>query len=264
MRRWLLAFALVACKRTPSVPEVQLRLLRDGAPLAEVSLPSLAERVAQVRTDDPYYGKSKTFFAVPLAAVLERFGADADRTYVLRAKDGYSVPFEPARLHEAGAWLAFADAEVAGYEPIGAQQTNPFPLYLIWSEPGQGDLETHPRPWQLESIDLTRFELAYPHTAPPAQEDAAADARAAQGYAGFRSACFKCHAINREGGRVGPELNVPQNVFEYLHADYIRSFVRDPAQYRYSVMPSHTSMPDEELDAILFYVRSMRARKHVP
>lgn len=267
--RPLFALLLCACSRAAPVPEASLRFLVDGNELRTLSLAELAAKTppVSVATDDPYYGRTKHFRAVPLEAVLALgfAGSEADgRELVFRAKDGYSVTYRDAVIQAPGAYLAFADEDVAGFEPIGPQRVSPFPLYLIWTKPGQGDLETHPRPWQLQAIERLRFELAYPHLTPPQHADAEQHARAQRGYETFKAQCFQCHAINREGGRTGPELNVPQNVFEYLPADYVRAYIVKPSTFRYGIMPSHETMPSAELDDLLLYLRSMKDRKHDP
>lgn len=251
------------------MPDASLRFLVDGTELRRISLVELAAVAPPVviATDDPYYGKTKHFRAVRLDAVLSLGFAGAPgegRETVFRARDGYSVPLREATLAESGAYLAFADQDVAGYEPIGPQRVSPFPLYLIWTKPGQNDLEKHPRPWQLESIERVHFEVAFPHTAPPLLRDAGDAARARRGYDTFKEQCFQCHAINREGGRTGPELNVPQNVLEYLPADYVRAYIVKPSAFRYGIMPSHENMKPEQLDDLLFYLKRMADKKHDP
>ena len=46
------------------------------------------------------------------------------------------------------------------------QRASPAPFYLVWKEASQQDLETHPRPWQVASIEIARFEVKFPHTVP--------------------------------------------------------------------------------------------------
>ena len=75
-----------------------------------------------------------------------------------------------------------------------------------------------------------------------------ADAAAWRGFALFRAACITCHAINREGGRVGPDLNVPQSIVEYRPAAQIRAFIKDPHTFRYSTMPAHPRLTDADLE----------------
>lgn len=244
-----------AAKLTFKVRGQDVRAL-DRAALA--AIPS--ETIKQF---DPYYAREKTFRAWPLAAVIEKGFADEKglptREYVLKALDGYTVPLRGAKVFEAGAYLAFEDAEAPGWEPIGQQRANPGPFYLIWANKDQTDLETHPRPYQLASIDLARFEDVFPFTVPTGAEDGSP---ATRGFATFKEQCIHCHAINRQGGRVGPELNVPQSVVEYRSADQIKAYIKNPLTFRYSTMPPHPSLSDADLDDLVAYFTAMRDRKH--
>ena len=78
----------------------------------------------------------------------------------------------------------------------------------------------------------------------------------------FRDHCIKCHAINREGGRVGPELNVPQSIVEYRPEEQIRAYIRNPATFRYGAMPPHPGLREAEMDALIAYFRAMSTHKH--
>jgi mono/diheme cytochrome c family protein len=84
------------------------------------------------------------------------------------------------------------------------------------------------------------------------------------GFSVFARECVRCHAVNREGGRVGPDLNVPQSVVEYRPEAQLRAYIRDPRSFRYGNMPAHPHLRDAELDGLLAYFRAMRARKHDP
>ena len=242
-------------------PPQALRFVEDGQARRTLDLAALT-KVAPAETItvfDPYYQRQKHFRAVPLLPVLAAGfgGRDLRREEVLlRAQDGYTVPIAGARLYEGGAYLAFRDEDVPGWEPIGPQHADPAPFYLVWTRPGQDKLETHPRPWALQTIEVTRFEKAFPHVPPTG-----GGAQVKHGFAVFRAECIKCHAINREGGHVGPDLNVPQNIFEYRPEAQIRAYIRDPQQFRYSAMPAHPDMSDEDLDALLAYLRQKRGEK---
>lgn len=244
-----------------------LRFTRDGALVAELSMAELVRTIAPetVTMSDPYYGKTKRFRAIALGAVLARgLGARAGlegRELVLRASDGYAVPMTLARATEGGAYLAFRDLDVPGWEPIGPQRAHPGPIYLVWAGAEQQRLETHPRPWQLASIEAARFEAVYPHVVP---KGATPDGPELRGLELWKRTCMACHAINREGGRVGPDLNVPQNVLEYRPEEQVRAYIRDPRAFRYGNMPSHEHLTEGELDALVAYLRAMRALKHDP
>lgn len=245
-----------------------LSFVRDGKAVRDVSLGELLRDVKEetFTAYDPYYNREKTFRALPLADVVRRgfAGVDAplpEQQYVLRARDGYTVPIPGAKVFEAGAFLAFADEAPPGWEPIGPRRADPGPFYLVWRGAGQQDLESYPRPWQLVSIEIARFEDLFPHTVP---EGLAGGSPAMRGFAIFRENCIHCHAVNREGGRVGPDLNVPKNIIEYRPVDQIQAYIRDPMSFRYGTMPAHPSLKQGDLDDLIAYFGAMKDRKHDP
>lgn len=264
---WVLAFVVVAssssCKKNAPDDGSALTFVRDGKVVKTLSRAELTAAITPETIEgfDPYYGKHKRFRALKLSRVLEKgFGAGAlDREeFVLRARDGYAVPMRGSLVTEDGAYVAIEDLDVAGWEPIGPQHANPGPFYLVWSKAEQANLDSHPRPWELEKIEIARFDAIYPHTSPGAPDGSPA----AKGYAIFRDGCIKCHAINREGGHVGPDLNVPQNVTEYRPEDQIRAYIKNPATFRYGNMPAHPDLTDADLDALIAYLRAMKDKKH--
>lgn len=214
---------------------------------------------------DPYYQREKRFWAVPLLPILHRAWPGVDLTtaeLVMKAEDGYTVPIEAARLSEGTAYLALADADhPASWEPIGPRRADPSPFYLVWKGPDRVDLERYPRPWALARIERVNFEAAYPHTVP---ENTILGSPPRQGYELFRRECIRCHAINREGGRVGPELNVPRSIVEYRPVAQIREYIRNPMSFRYGAMPAHPHLTDKDLDALVAYFEVMRGLKHDP
>lgn len=262
----LVVVLALACSRArEDDPRATLTFVDEGKPPRTIALKTMTSAVLpeEVRGWDPYYKREKRFRAVPLRSVLKlgfpERASVGDAELIFRAADGYAAFFRGTLAMEDGAYVAFEDLDAPNWEPIGPQRANPAPFYLVWSKPEQADLETHPRPWQLARIEIVRFEVAYPHTK-PGEIDPAAPAMV--GYGIFRERCFKCHAINREGGRVGPELNVPQNVLEYRPEAQVRAYIRNPATFRYGNMPPHPDLTDAQLDALVAYLNAMKDRKH--
>jgi mono/diheme cytochrome c family protein len=261
--RLALCLALLAgCGK--SVPEATLSFARDGKPIGALTTGQLRDKAERITAVDPYYKKQKRWLAVPIGEVLARgFGKlpAAGDELLMRAKDGYTVPVAAARLAESGAYLAIADLDLPAWEPIGPQRSDPAPFYLVWTGATQQDLEAYPRPWALASIEIARVETVFPHVVPSGE---AADSPVMKGFTLFRGACLRCHAINREGGRVGPDLNVPKSIVEYRPEDQIRAYIRDPLTFRYGAMPAHPQLSDADLDALIAYFHAMKSRKHDP
>jgi mono/diheme cytochrome c family protein len=209
-----------------------LRFLRDGRELRALTLGALLEccEPREVVIEDPYYGARK------------RFGA---------------------QLLTDGAFLAFADAEHPDgrFFPIDRRQVDPAPFYLVWQGAGHRDTNLWPWPYQLVEIEIVEFAVKFPHVPPTG---AAEGSPARRGFAIFRASCLACHSINGEGGKVGPELNVPRSIVEYREPGQLKEFIREPRDFRYTSMPSHPELTDADLDALLAYFTHMSAHKYDP
>ncbi len=277
MRALPLRVALLLCvagAAPATATETALRFVRDGELQRSLDLETLRSRCdveTVVIERDPYYGRRKSFHACPLAQVLTLgFGPSPPRaaggSFFLRARDGYERPASAERLAEAGAYLAFADADLTrgatpAWEPIDRRQLDPGPFYLVWSRAHQTDTHRYPWPYQLSRIEWAAFETRFPHTLPGG---AGEDSEAWAGFAIFRRDCIACHAINGEGGKVGPDLNVPRSIVEYRPEEQIKAFVREPGAFRYTSMPANPQLGESDLDALIAYFREMAQRKHDP
>jgi mono/diheme cytochrome c family protein len=271
--RLALACALAALAAAAAAAPERLTFRREDGRETVLEKAALAAQcgLREVEVVDPYYGGPQRFLACPLERVFELgFGAPpaafADRELLLEALDGYTRTAPGSQLAEGGAWLAFADAARAerglgGFEPIDRRRVDPGPFYLVWTGPGRSDAHRWPWPYQLARIAVARFEERFPHTVPAG---AAKGAPARRGFEIFRRECAMCHAVNGEGGSVGPDLNVPRSIVEYRPAEQIKAYVRSPQSFRYTSMPSHEHLSEADLDALVAYFAHMSARKRDP
>jgi mono/diheme cytochrome c family protein len=276
MRVWaaplLLVAAVVSVAAAESYPR-ELRFVRPGFPEKVIGVDALSAAcgAGTISIADPYYGAQKRFRACPLAKAVELgFGVPAaslsGESVVFRARDGYAKPAQGARLAESGGWLAFADADHMrgddpGWQPIDRKQVDPGPFYLVWTGAEQHDATVYPWPYQLAAIELTPIETLFPHIVPTG---VGADSPAEAGYKIFRGECVACHAINGEGGTIGPELNVPRSIVEYRPIEQIKAYIRNPQSFRYTSMPPHPNLSDAQLDALIAYFSAMKDRKRDP
>jgi cytochrome c2 len=137
---------------------------------------------------------------------------------------------------------------------VGRNQANPGPFYLVWANPAQSTAHGYPWPWQLARVELVRFQDRYPEVYPRSVGSASA---VHAGFLTFKERCMRCHAMNQQGGKVGPDLNAPQSVTEYRSPEMLKAFIRRPSQFRYTHMPDHTDLSDADLDNLLDYLRHM-------
>lgn len=228
-----------------------------------------------IGVSDPYHKRVMRYTAMSLRCVLDlgfpKTGGAAGLSgqgLLLRALDGYTRPVRGEDLLETGAFLAFGEPDLieAGenrswFSRIDRRGVDPGPFYLVWTGETQNDPHVHPWPYQLATIQVAPFSEAFPRTVPKGLDPADPGW---SGYALFQRACASCHAINGEGGKVGPDLNVPRSIVEYRPVAQIRGYIRNPQATRYTSMPAHPGLGEAELDALIAYFHAMSERKDDP
>ena len=173
---------------------------------------------------------------------------------VLEASDGYQAYGSVDTLLTDGGHIAFKDLDVkSGWEPVGREMASPAPYFLVWEREGQTTANGYPWPWNLGKIRLVKFADRYPNVYPKGKQKNSPEYK---GYQIFKSQCFRCHAINRQGGKIGPDLAAPKNIFEYRTDEFVRQFIIEPEKFRYSKMPAHQHLSKDEIDSLISYLKS--------
>lgn len=212
---------------------------------------------------DPVYHKNKRFNALPLKDILEKYSSmkrmnAADLKVVFECEDGYKPEMPLEKLLSAKAFLAVNDADAPkghAWEILlkNRQETKIEPFYVVY-EDISGDDVSYKWPYNLVKI----------HLAPLHENDAALkpkDESALAGYELFKNRCQTCHAINKIGGKMGPELNYPKSVTEYWKTDDLKAFIQNPESYRNEVKMPNLGIKPEEATEIVKYLSYMSEHK---
>lgn len=264
----LLPFAALA-------EDVALELRRDGQTLRLTPATLLKRPDAATITipADVAYKRAMTYRALPLANLLSENGFTAQGTLNFLALDGYAAPIPAEKLlADSGPqpWLAVEDPS-APWPRLSPDGSSAGPFFLVWRARDKGDttpVRVPPEHWpfQIAVIEQSvapeeRFPQILPDLTLPKHHPAWA------GFALYKTHCIACHRINGGGdGVMGPDLNLPHNPTEYFSEPFLKKLIRNPAQVRRwdgMKMPgfSQEVMTDEELDALLAYLRVMVGRR---
>ena len=212
---------------------------------------------------DPVYHKNKRFNALPLKDILEKYSSikrmnAADLKVVFECEDGYKPEMPLEILLSAKAFLAISDVDALKgreWEILlkNGQESKIEPFYVVY-EGVSGDDLSYKWPYNLVKI----------HLAPLHENDEALKPKnksTLAGYDIFKNRCQTCHAINKIGGKMGPELNYPKSVTEYWKTDDLKAFIQNPASYRYNVKMPTLGIKPEEANAVVKYLSYMSEHK---
>jgi mono/diheme cytochrome c family protein len=217
--------------------------------------------VTIVVTNDPVYEKPKTFAAIPLVRLLNLMGFDhrsKNGELVATCSDGYKAVIPLFEALDGTGFLAFSDSaqtDGANFTPVktAAGVVDLQPLYMVWTTAKPADKKW---PYQIQRIEI----FASGWTLAAAEPSNSTEAR--RGFDLFRKNCSSCHSVNGAGGRVAVDLNVPMNVTEYWKEPILRKVVVNAPSIRANAkMPAFPQLTDSDVDAIVHYLKDMRARK---
>lgn len=249
------------------VPDPVLEFKVSGKPASRLPLWELRSKLPgrRIAVTSRFSEGIKNYEAFPIQDVLDMaYGGSSWKSaeftdVAFIALDGYEAVGPLGRLKEEGGFLAFKDLDRAqGWEPVGHRKADPAPFFLVWTSTRQTTENGYPWPWQVAALNLLRFEDQYPAVLPAG---AAKDSPAHRGFLIFRERCIRCHAINREGGKIGPDLNEPQSVASYRSKKMLKEFIRNPSKYRHSQMPDHTDLFAGDLEDLYQYFRHKSREK---
>src|SRR5439155_3344716 len=197
------------------------------------------EKVASaqtVRVFEPYESREVAFRALRLDRVLDAvYGAGwrHEEEILFTCRDGYQPTVPVARVLAHASWLAFAREGAPAFSirkrESGRLQDIPLgPFYLIWdtADPQVRSDGDYGWPYQLVGVELIRSRDQFPHMAPPAN----APPQVQQGFAAFRIHCSRCHPVNGDGGKIGPELNRVDGPAGRRDAAWLRDWIDDPSR----------------------------------
>ncbi len=238
-----------------------LKFLVSGEAVKEITLSELKSKLEThtVELYDVEYKKSKRYSGFTAQDVLALgFGDELNNPdftdIAFTALDGYESVSVLSKMKEKGGYIVFADIDYPDWEPVGRTQANPGPFYLVWTGKDQIPENEYPWPWQIASINIMRFPDQYPFVYP---DGAGKDSAAYKGYEIFKGKCVRCHSMNRQGGKVGPDLNAPRSIVTYRSEYMIKEFIKHPSQYRYTQMPDHPGLTGQDLNDLMAYFRHM-------
>jgi mono/diheme cytochrome c family protein len=222
--------------------------------------------------DDVSYGRTMTYRAVPLRALLGTKDLPTDQDLQITATDGFVTNLPTNLIHAPGGqgaipWLAIEPAGQPWPPTPGGKSTGPF--YLVWTNPGASDISSEQWPFQVDTLRFVpSWASKYPSLA--VGDDVPVTSPIRAGEAIFARQCMVCHQLGGAGdAKVGPDLNVPRSPTEYFEPWALRAYIRSPASIRsWPEMKMNgfdqNALSDADLDAIIAYLGYMAGRRKGP
>lgn len=267
MRYTLALIALLSA--APAFAATQNLSLEGRGDLTAIDLMARKDAAKITVADDPFYHKSMTYQAVPMASLLRDMKAKPGDTVEAVAADGF-VASLPAKIllaqddTSARAWLAIEDA-AHPWPHLPGKKASAGPFAVIWQRPQASGIRSEQWPYQVVALRIAGSVLDRPELAVGADVPQNSPVRAGQKL--FVTQCMSCHQFNGVGAaKVGPDLNRPASPTEYFKAAALKAYIRNPASLRHwdgMQMPGFDkdALSDRDIDDIIAYMDYMAPRK---
>ena len=210
---------------------------------------------------DPFFGPGTSFWGYSVEEGFQAIGIKEaipqmdSLEIIFVCKDGYAPSMPLKSFFSRDAFILPQEEKDLVNWPEKVRK-KVLPYYITFTD-GK-DKERLPFPYGAVKIKIdyaaNQHELSFP-------ESIQQDSLLAKGFKLFQHRCGKCHSVNKEGGKVGPELNYPQNIMEYRSRDYFFSFVKNPQSYRYNSTMGSMEIEEDQLNLIYQYLQAMRNHK---
>ncbi len=229
----------------------------------------------EVAVIDPYEKREVLFRGVDARSVFDQLWGkrwQAADEVLITCLDGYQPVIPVQRFLQRRAWFAFERVghpsfSIEKEESSGAKQVMLAPAYLVWDSAHDTRIRADSDfawPYQISGLELVVFSERFSRVLPPNGSTQSVQT----GFRNFRAHCLKCHSVNGQGGRVGPELNFPTNATEYLTRVHLRRWIADPVSVRWGTKMPPLRLPKEEqgavIESVLDYLETMRSKKIAP
>jgi len=264
----LLTLLLAAVAGLPAVAATQALVVTAGGATRQFTADDLLARhdaATLAIPHDPAYGRTMSYRAVPLRALLSALPPDAADTIQARATDGFVAEIPRALIGGAALpWVGVEDS-AHPWPPLPGKTVSAGPFYLVWQDPERAGISAEQWVYALAALTLApspvqrwpaiAVDLSFPEDAP-----------AQRGQALFIANCLPCHRLGTAGeGTVGPDLLRPMPATAYFTKAGLRALIRNPAAVRSwpaQQMPAFdaAALSDPEIDAIIAYLRYLAAR----
>lgn len=214
---------------------------------------------------DPAYGRSMSYRAVPLRALLSPLPPDGGDTVQARATDGFVAELPRALIGGmATPWVAVEDS-AHPWPHLPGKTVSAGPFYLVWQDPDRARISTEQWAYALAALTVLPSPVQrWPMIAVDASVPEDSPARRGQRH--FIVNCLPCHRLAGGGeGMVGPDLLQPMPATAYFTEVGLRALIRNPAAVRSwpaQQMPAFevATLGDADIDAIIAYLRYLGAR----